>query len=91
MLQVFWTKFGQIPSEITGQRGEIGGIDLPAPVGAAHTTRSVQIKSHVPELAGNVISSAQQLAIHYDSGSDAVRHANVNEIMTCGYLAVLKP
>ena len=45
----------------------------------------------MPELAGNVISSAQQLAIHYDSGSDAVRHANVNEIMTCGYLAVLKP
>ena len=71
-------------AEVAGQRGEIRDVRLPAAVRAARTPRTVERQRHVPELAGDVVTAAQHLAVDDDADADAVRDAHEHQVAAGG-------
>ena len=78
-------------AEVAGERGEVGGVGLEAAVRAAQALGPARIDGDVPEFAGRVVVSANDLAVHDDSGADAVRHGDVDEVARGVAAALAEP
>src|SRR5437762_8661641 len=90
-IQLVWTEFGQIPSKITGQGGEIRNVCFPTSRRAAHTTWPVEVERHVSEFSRNMIGPPQQFTVDHDTYAHTIRYADIDKILRPARLAALQP
>src|ERR1039458_512465 len=66
--------------EVIAESGSIGGVDLPTTAAATAANGALGIERHVAEFAGHAVRAAHQLAIQQDSGADAFRDGDDDEV-----------
>ena len=67
-------------TEISCERRAVRHIGFPAAVGATGATRAVERERHVPELAGDIVPTAQQLSVNHHADADTVRDADEDDV-----------
>src|SRR6202040_871957 len=77
----------QVAPEISGERGQVRDVDLPASGCAAPAARAVEIQWDVAEFAGNVVLAAHELAAEHHADAKAIRHGEIDEVPGCAGIA----
>src|ERR1035441_6016202 len=66
--------------EVIAEGGSIGGVGLPTTAAATAANGAFGIEGYVAEFAGHAIGAAHQLAVQQDSGADALRDGDDDEV-----------
>src|ERR1017187_9247160 len=66
--------------QVIAESRSIGGVDLPTTAAATAASGALGIEGHVAEFAGHAVCAAHQLAIQHDSGADALRDGDDDQV-----------
>ena len=67
-------------AEVARERGAVGNVGFPAAVRPAGAQRAVERNRNVAELAGDVVTAAQQLAVNHDADAHAFRYRHEYDV-----------